>query len=53
MSALKVSQYELGMQLEWANGQKGGAILTFSDTFFGAEGDEKWELLENFLEKLG
>ena len=32
---------------------KGGANLTFSDTFFGAEGAEKWELLENFWEKLG
>ena len=32
---------------------KGGPILAFSDTFFGAEGAEKWELLEIFWEKLG
>ena len=41
------------MQKEGANGQKGGAILAFSDTFFGAEGAEKLELLEIFWEKLG
>ena len=31
---------------------KGGPILAFSDTFFGAEGAEKWELLD-FLGKIG
>ena len=46
--------WQSGMELEGANGQKGGGpILTFCDTFFASEGAEKWELLENFWEKWG
>ena len=42
-----------GKPLEGANGPRGGAILAFSDTFFGAKGAEKLELLEIFWEKFG
>ena len=32
---------------------KRGAFWSFNETFFGAEGAEKWDLLKNFWEKLG
>ena len=41
-----------GMALGGGNDQ-GVGNLAFSDTFFGAEGSEKWELLGNVWEKLG
>ena len=53
LSSSNISLIEIRVAIEGGQRPKRGPILAFSDTFFGAEGAENWELLEIFWENLG